>query len=109
MFFRLEILQNFGKKVMITKIVGHFLSFKGLKRGTHIQNEKWNNLCLSPPLPGHSNSNCASKRQIHTHTQILKKYEIFLISAWQPVIFGVQLSFKRDHCWKGNKETSFLL
>lgn len=28
MSFRLEILQNFGKKIIIIKIMGHFLSFK---------------------------------------------------------------------------------
>lgn len=28
MSFRLEILQNFGKKLIIIKIMGHFLSFK---------------------------------------------------------------------------------
>lgn len=28
MLFRLEILQNFGKKLIIIKIMGHFLSFK---------------------------------------------------------------------------------
>lgn len=77
MWFRLEILQNFGKKLMIIKITGRFLSFKWLKREIHTQNKKLNNFCLSPPVSGHSISNWDT----HTHTHKIlknKKFSSFL-------------------------------
>lgn len=107
MLFRLEILQNFRNKLMIIKNMRHFfLSFKWLKMWIHIQNKKWNNLCLCPPLPGHSISNW----DIHAHTHtILKKYEFFL-RTW--FLYDNQLflgcSFLSwGNCWKGSKQAYF--